>query len=78
MVSCELCGEQWPRDPRLEVPCPACKARIGVRCMRPSEHRAFTGDPPHIEREELAIQRGFLGRTCPARQPKQLGLGLGL
>lgn len=75
-VFCHLCGQEWPRDPRLEVACPTCKASIGVRCMRPSGHRSYTGDQPHIEREELAIMRGFLTRTCPAVEPKQLGLAL--
>lgn len=63
MVSCKHCGQTWPRDPRLEVACPDCLADIGVRCRRPSGH----GCPePHMGREELAIERGFMTRRCPA------------
>lgn len=33
------CGDSWDSDPRLAVPCPSCKARVGVMCDRPSGHK---------------------------------------
>lgn len=39
-ISCNNCGEEWPRDPRLEVACPTCQAPVGQKCRRPSEHEA--------------------------------------
>jgi hypothetical protein len=62
-VSCQLCGQEWPRDPRLEVSCPTCGAAIGVRCRRPSGHNVFGGQP-HQLREEAAIVAGFMTREC--------------
>ncbi len=69
-ASCTACGQQWERDPRLEVACPTCNAAVGNACAfaAPSGHRrsqAFMGAQPHEEREELAIQRGYLTRECP-------------
>jgi hypothetical protein len=61
-VTCSLCGQEWPRDPRLEVPCPSCRARIGSPCERPSGHRAAE---IHIEREQKAVDEGFLSKECP-------------
>lgn len=66
-VSCNKCGQTWERDPRLEVPCPRCNVEVGQVCRRPSEHPTF-GGVPHREREELAIQSGFLTRECPGMQ----------
>lgn len=60
-VSCNLCGQTWPRDPRLEVPCPECRAPIGRRCHRPSGHQCEF----HIPREQAAVDGGFLTRRCP-------------
>jgi len=59
-VSCSLCGEEWPRDPALEVPCPSCHARIAVKCRRPSGHNCDV----HAERDRLAMALGFL-KPCP-------------
>jgi hypothetical protein len=29
-ATCRACGQQWPRHPVLEVPCPSCEAREDV------------------------------------------------
>lgn len=50
---CRNCGETWPRDPRLEVPCPSCDAPVGSKCKRPSGHTVKT---PHVPREEAALE----------------------
>lgn len=57
------CGREWPRDPMLEVPCPDCKAPIGVRCKRPSGHSGplIVG---HRSRDLAADGAGAYGR-CP-------------
>jgi hypothetical protein len=60
---CRGCGQTWPRDPRLEVNCPRCGAAAGTSCRRPSGHAAAE---IHVEREQLAIDRGFLSAPCPA------------
>lgn len=65
---CTACGQEWPRDPRLEVACPTCGARIGSRCKRPSGHEA---PEPHVAREELCILGGFMTRECPASPRRQ-------
>ena len=49
-VQCSRCGTEWPKDPALEVPCPRCGAGVGRECRRPSQHRAFGGEP-HSERD---------------------------
>ena len=59
---CNNCGEEWPRDPALEVGCPACHATAGVQCRRPSGHACAV----HAERDRLAMTRGFLA-PCPVR-----------
>jgi len=59
-VSCSNCGDTWPRDPALEVPCPTCHARVGVKCRRPSGH----GCALHASRDQAAMDAGFL-RPCP-------------
>jgi len=51
-VSCNNCGETWPRDPALEVCCPTCQAAVGRECRRPSEHRVFGGEV-HPARDRL-------------------------
>lgn len=75
MIRCESCGQEWPRDPALEVECPVCHAKPGQKCRvpRPSEYvhsAAFAGLPPwgHNERDILAMKvvPGY-GR-CPARR----------
>jgi hypothetical protein len=68
-VSCSLCGQEWPRDPALEVECPKCHAKVGHYCIvrRPSGHTANFGqkDLIHPQRDQLAMDNGFL-RRCPA------------
>lgn len=72
-VRCDRCGQEWPRDPVLEVECPVCGAQPGQACRaaRPSGYvhsASFAGLPPwgHDERDILAMQivPGY-GR-CPA------------
>lgn len=72
-VTCNIagCGKAWPRDPVLEVPCPKCKAPVGVQCgaYRPSEHKLSAGfsgtnDWGHPERDILANKRAKYG-PCP-------------
>ncbi len=59
-VPCARCGQAWPRDPALEVPCPACQAPAGVKCRRPSGH----GCDLHAPRDREALRRGIYAR-CP-------------
>jgi hypothetical protein len=58
---CNACGEEWPRDPALEVECPDCRASIGSPCRRPSGH----GCAVHGARDRLAMDWGFLS-PCSA------------
>lgn len=51
-VRCDGCGQEWPRDPALEVTCPTCGAGVGHRCKRPSEHAAAK---IHAGRDRLAL-----------------------
>jgi predicted nucleic acid-binding Zn-ribbon protein len=51
---CQRCGDSYPTDPRLIVPCPDCHAKAGSSCVRPSEHRA---SQPHKRRRELAFEQ---------------------
>jgi len=60
--TCEGCGDSWPYDPRLIVPCPDCKARAGANCIRPSEHRTTM---PHRARREAAFEK--MPCSCLAR-----------
>ena len=64
---CRLCGQEWPEDPRLALPCPKCGASAGVNCRRPSGHtiRPQFGGAPHLEREHAAVDAGLL-RRCTA------------
>lgn len=62
-VRCSKCGETWPRDPALEVPCPQCGAKVGVQCRRPSGHNVPGG--VHASRDRAAVDAGKLKR-CPA------------
>jgi hypothetical protein len=67
-VSCQHCGEEWERDPALEVPCPICNSMVGHYCghKRPSGHKVRFGSTLiHPARDQLATNRGFLQR-CPA------------
>src|SRR2546425_619476 len=69
-VSCLKCGQEWPRDPALEVKCPTCNSQIGYYCgaKRPSGHKVRFGSTLiHPPRAQLAMDIGFLQR-CPAVQ----------
>lgn len=57
------CDRVWDRDPVLEVQCPTCGAGVGTRCVRPSEHRVWGGEP-HASRDVAADQAGHYGH-CP-------------
>lgn len=61
-VTCHRCGKTWPRDPALEVPCPTCRAAVGVKCRRPSGHNVPGGI--HASRDQAAMDAGLLER-CP-------------
>lgn len=65
-VSCACCGQRWPRDPSLEVPCPTCKARVGAWCRRPSGHKAMD---LHADRERAAMAAGKL-HPCPSAEAR--------
>lgn len=54
------CGLTWPRDPVLEVPCPTCKAPVGVGCKRPSGHSGPFVEL-HADRDLLADREGKYG-----------------
>lgn len=64
-VTCALCGQSWPRDPALEVPCPTCHARVGVWCKSPSGHKAMN---LHAARDRAAIEAGKL-HVCKSAPP---------
>lgn len=64
-VKCHRCGQEWPRDPALEVKCPQCNAGVGVRCRRPSGHYLM-GCQVHASRDRLALERGVL-QKCPGK-----------
>jgi hypothetical protein len=69
-VSCSACGQEWDRDPALEVTCPTCNARIGTYCseQRPSGYRIRFGSTLiHPARDQAAMDFGLLQR-CPAAQ----------
>lgn len=53
--SCTRCGQEWPRDPALEVPCPTCNAAIGRACKRPSGHALMTDSRIHPARDRRAL-----------------------
>jgi predicted amidophosphoribosyltransferase len=58
-VKCDNCGQEWPRDPALEVACPKCRAPVGRVCRRPSGHNLW-GNQPHRERDQAAMDAGLL------------------
>lgn len=66
-AKCSRCGETWPRDPALEVPCPSCPAGVGVWCKRPSGHKAAS---LHSERDRAAMKAGIL-KKCQGEKPKE-------
>lgn len=59
----DACGQEWPRDPALEVACPTCKAPVGSRCRRPSGHPA---GQLHADRDLAAMEAGILEK-CPGK-----------
>lgn len=63
-VRCDACGQTWPREPALEVPCPTCLKRAGVWCASPSGHKWMQ---LHAERIEAARAAGKL-HVCPEAQ----------
>jgi hypothetical protein len=65
LVKCSACGQEWPRDPALEVECPVCRAGVGVPCKRPSGHETF-GSQPHPDRDRLAMHVVTGYGRCPA------------
>jgi hypothetical protein len=70
-VTCHTCGQEWERDPVLEVECPVCHAKVGQVCRRPSGHNVF-GNSFHPAREDAAMAAGFL-QMCP-KGPTAMGL----
>ena len=64
MVRCSRCGQEWSRDPALEVPCPVCLAKTGQKCRRPS---GYTGNfvEIHAERDVLAMKEVPGYGLCP-------------
>jgi len=68
-VACSACGQEWERDPAIEVECPKCDAKVGHYCRvrRPSERTCNFGNKTliHPARDQLAMDKGFLQR-CPA------------
>lgn len=58
---CLRCGQEWPRDPALEVGCPLCGAAVGVHCTRPSGHKARV----HAARDRLALEKVPGYAECP-------------
>ncbi|MBX0330091.1 hypothetical protein K2Z83_20700 [Oscillochloris sp. ZM17-4] len=65
-VTCLTCGQEWPRDPVLEVVCPTCHAAVGSHCKRPSGHEA---SDVHAERDRLAMRTIAGYGQCPTIPP---------
>jgi len=55
MVACKHCGQEWPRDPALEVPCPKCEAPIGKKCSM--DHESIARVPNMIAVVEILVDR---------------------
>ena len=66
-VTCHACGEQWPRHPALEVPCPTCQADVGKACHKPSGHARWDYEGPHVPREQRAVDEGFMSICTASR-----------
>jgi len=64
-VSCAYCKQEWKRDPALDVPCPTCNVPIGKKCVRPSEHTVWGGQP-HMSRDKAAMLTGILQKCSKA------------
>lgn len=68
MIVCNICGQEWEKDPATVVACPVCKAPVGSPCKRPSGHRCAI----HVERDQLAFDSGLLP-ACPGSKPALAG-----
>jgi DNA-directed RNA polymerase subunit RPC12/RpoP len=70
--TCARCGQTWPRDPALEVPCPQCQAPAGVNCRRPSGHPlpGMGGERIHFARDQGALDAGLL-QKCPGEKARK-------
>jgi hypothetical protein len=69
-VACSACGQEWDRDPALEVVCPTCNSQVGFfcGCKRPSGHKVRFGSTLiHPARDQLAMDLGFLVKCPTAR-----------
>lgn len=60
-VSCSNCGQEWERDPALEVACPQCRTDVGEKCKRPSGHPAGL----HAGRDKKALREVDGYQKCP-------------
>lgn len=67
-VTCNGCGRFYPVHPCMLVACPECRAKVGSRCRRPSEHEAANF---HVGREREAVIAGHMERECPGESPEQ-------
>jgi len=71
-VVCLRCGEEWPRDPALEVTCPDCHAEPGHTCVRPSGHSGpFVN--LHYARKQAAFDQGFENVCSKAQAVEVVG-----
>lgn len=61
-VTCNICDQEWDRDPALEVKCPTCLSEIGSPCYRPSGHKCTI----HAPRDKLAVKLVCDYDPCPA------------
>ena len=61
-VTCRNCGQEWERDPAVEVACPTCTAEVGQNCQRPSGHPCRI----HAERDRRALEEVCDYSVCPA------------
>lgn len=61
-VTCKNCGQEWERDPTLEVACPSCTAEVDQKCRRPSGHSCRI----HADRDRRALEKVDGYSQCPA------------
>jgi hypothetical protein len=64
-VSCHACGQEWARDPALEVACAQCHAKVGTWCKNPSGHKSMS---LHRARMQRALDEG-VEKPCPGARP---------
>jgi len=69
-ASCSNCGQEWDRDPAIEVPCPTCDAAVGEKCSRPSDHSGSFVHP-HVTRDDLAMESIASYGMCPEGQSRR-------